>query len=1537
VTGVQTCALPILTTGYGLTKTTTDYIDVNGDGLPDRVTVKDNGSLEVRYNTGYSLTEPENLSGTSNFDSIRYNYATNIALSGGEASGFGGGSFDLYKGTISGGISGSKAMTTTVREFMDINGDGLPDRLEKSFGIETLLNAPGGLLGLPETSSDIKVRYNTGSGFTDPVTLKGSFNYPMFLSCTLNGSGNGAAGINFTIIILGVPILDLNLNAGGTAGASNTRQETMMTDINGDGYPDHIKNETTNIDVKINRTGKTNLLKTVTRPLGGKMTFKYTRKGNTQNMPQSRWVMQEYEITDGISGPGEHSYKNTFAYADGKYDRGEKEFYGFAKVTETRADGSETERHFDTTGYYTKGLETKSISRGTDGKLLTVSENTFAAAEIIENKSYFPQLRQKTSKAYEGLTANEEGTHKIVTETYEYDQHGNVIKYTNTGDDQTPDDNVTASIQYEYRTGTTYMTALPILIRVTDRNGGMLRERKGIYDAKGNMRELRQSSGGTDSTTNLEYDTNGNLYMVTDPPNSDGQRYTVTYAYDPETQSRPVSTRDSFGYASYAAYNHKYGLPVTTTDTNRNSVTYRYDRAGRLMTVTGPYDTGSGNTIEVEYRQAVLDASNNITSPASTTVTHRDHRYAGEKVETYTYSDGLGRIIQTKKSAAVNGQAAMTVSGAVEFDNMGRVVRQGQPVQGASGAGWIASPMQNPTTTLYDATGRQSQVTYPDGSQITIAYDFEEGYHLTRVTDRMNKEKKTLKNSMGSIMSVKEYNDGQEITTSYKYDPMNQITRVIDHAGNTTKIIYDLLGRRTEIDNPDAGRVQYVYDTAGNMIRKITPNLRKTQQAITYKYDFNRLKRIDYPTDPDVIYTYGQPGDSYNTAGRIKKVEIATGSFVEEFGYGRIGETVMSKRTIKDAAGKVNSYTTRYEYDNMGRMRSLVYPDGELLVYTYDEGGLLASAYGQSKGETYQYIKGILYDEFGQRTLAEYGNGTKTTYQYDPQTRYLTHLNTTNAEGKVFQNLTYEYDAEGNITKRENNDFYTDDAEAKRSTQTYQYDDLHRLVGSTGSYNKETWMPYYKERVNTYTNNISYSPIGNILRKEQVNRADYPDTGMETITATTYDNAYEYASHKPHAVTKAGTKSFTYDDNGNMTKMVDSSNDFTRDLTWDEENRLMKTVDTNGTTTYKYDPSGNRTIKSGKFGDVVYVNPNYTVRNGSVISKHVFAGNSRVASKLEMTDKQGAVDETGIYYSHSDHLGSSSVITAKDGSFHESIEYFPYGETWVHNKASETGYTTPYKFTSKELDPETGLYYFGARYYDPVLSRWISTDPLMVEGGYFPQLDELIAARKNNEDYTPEESLPGMGGVYNPINIDVYQYAGNNPVRYIDPDGKRSMTKEEADFVYKMIGYQNTGLNLNDNVTGRAYSLPFGRMGTSPNPMGSTYGKAILVHEAFHQYQYSQSKTTFPRLVFEQIIHLFNKNKVYNYGKDDFLSGKSGISKLADIKYREAQAQFVEDFTENYLNYERTGEKDYKERAQKYAEVLYNSGIRSEAIDELRN
>jgi RHS repeat-associated protein len=111
----------------------------------------------------------------------------------------------------------------------------------------------------------------------------------------------------------------------------------------------------------------------------------------------------------------------------------------------------------------------------------------------------------------------------------------------------------------------------------------------------------------------------------------------------------------------------------------------------------------------------------------------------------------------------------------------------------------------------------------------------------------------------------------------------------------------------------------------------------------------------------------------------------------------------------------------------------------------------------------------------------------------------------------------------------------------------------------------------------------------------------------------------------------------------------------------------------------------------------------------------------------------------GAYYYHSDHLGSAQVVTNHAGNSYERFEYTPYGEVWIAwaNSGVAHNEMLPYRFTGKELDEETGLYYYGARYLDPKVSRWLSADPAM--GDYLPGAPVDDAARRRNG------ALPGQG------------------------------------------------------------------------------------------------------------------------------------------------------------------------------------------------
>jgi RHS repeat-associated protein len=151
------------------------------------------------------------------------------------------------------------------------------------------------------------------------------------------------------------------------------------------------------------------------------------------------------------------------------------------------------------------------------------------------------------------------------------------------------------------------------------------------------------------------------------------------------------------------------------------------------------------------------------------------------------------------------------------------------------------------------------------------------------------------------------------------------------------------------------------------------------------------------------------------------------------------------------------------------------------------------------------------------------------------------------------------------------------------------------------------------------------------------------------------------------------------------------------------------------------------------------------------------------------------------------------------------------------------------KFTGKETDPETGLYYYGARYLDPKTSRWLSGDPAL--GEYLPSAPVNDEAKKRNGN------LPGQGGVFNYVNLHVYHYAVNNPVKYVDPDGMWLAIKARLD----RIGTDAKNIfNNNPSVGHSALELAFQKV------------KSEIHHGAFKKEAASVASSELNKTISEQ-------------------------------------------------------------------------------------
>ena len=1324
--------------GFGDSDPDHDLLDVNGDGLPDRVS-SGGGGILVALNLGYAFAqaEPWGAAGVNDGASENGSLGANLGFNTGD-----------YE--FAGGVSLTKNKSQTSQTLLDVNGDGLMDRI--------LPNGDGGL----------RIGFNTGNGFAPPVVFNGAQTGVCDDSTSLDlvidwdttrlcsGTTGLGAGGYFTF---GIPLCLLAcylvINPGIDGNTSMSREEAGLRDIDGDGYVDHLAStDDSSLKVSLNRTGRTNLLESVSRPLGATITLDYTRDGNTTTDPQSRWVLTRSTVHDGHTGDGVDTRVTTYRYANGVWDRNEREFRGYGSVTEEVRDAANSDalyrstlREYRTDSYYTKGLPTRLTTRDAAGNKFTETEQTYLLRNVdtgaepadaaSTSATIFPQLVRSDQRMYQGTPTAAKNTFT----TRHYDAVGNVDQSTDAGDVGAADDVVT-TIAYSpcIRSAATAITV--------NGGGALMRRREGTVDcATGNLTQIRQFlADGQASVTDLEYFANGNLRKVISPPNATGQRFQLSYEYDPTVATHVAKVTDSFGLFSSATYDLRFGLVASSVDTNSNQTSYVYDEFGRNTSVTGPYETGTGvATIRFEYHPEAA-------VPWAITRHLDKFRSATDTIDTVMFIDGLGRQLQTKTDSTVHtgvSSAAadvMVVSGRATFDHVGRTVESFYPTTEALGTPGVFRPTPDtvqPTRTAYDVMDRTTSVTLPDNTVTATSYGFGSDrsgatQFATTVTDANGNSEKTYRNVRGLVTSVQEFHNGQSIWTSFSYDALEQITGVLDDHNNASGATYDNLGRRTSVRTPDSGLTESVYDLSGNEIARITPNLRGGGQRIEFDYDFDRQIAARYPNFPgtNVAYQYGAAGAADNRAGRLTKVFDESG-WVEHF-YGKLGETVKDIRLVNTDTGPAETYTTTYTFDTFGRMRSMVYPDGEALTYGYDSGGQLRSASGVKEGRTYTYLTRLEYDKFRERAFLATGDGTQTSFTFDPLDRQLTNLKAGPAGGTAFQNLLYTYDNVGNIlTLRNEVPVPPPSQDGGPFTQTFSYDDLYRLVGATGSYEFEP------NKQNRYTFSQTFDSIHNVLARQQVHEIVQPPDNPITQHKTTYNNTYEYGGPRPHAASHIGTQSFSYDANGNQTGFAEDGSGQQRTTVWDENNRIQSIFDNGHEKSYKYDDGGERVVKRGPQGETAYVNQFFSVRNRQIGTKHIYAGTTRIASKLM---KRNA-DEKDRYFFHPDHLGSNAYITNADGQIYRHTEFFPNGESWVDEASNKQ--RTPYLFAGKELDEETGLYYFGARYYDPRTGVWQSPDP---------ESANYLAGAPN-------------GGVYTSVNLATYTYAANNPIVYGDPTG----------------------------------------------------------------------------------------------------------------------------------------------------------------------
>jgi RHS repeat-associated protein len=604
---------------------------------------------------------------------------------------------------------------------------------------------------------------------------------------------------------------------------------------------------------------------------------------------------------------------------------------------------------------------------------------------------------------------------------------------------------------------------------------------------------------------------------------------------------------------------------------------------------------------------------------------------------------------------------------------------------------------------------------------------------------------------------------------------------------------YSMLSARVTDAGMDTGGSVLLPDVTGKPV-----HARDSRDfAFRTKYDALRRPVAVFVAGPGITgealvtrtaYGEDQPdAEARNLRTRTARQYDGAGVIVNE-AYDFKGNLLSSTRQLAaqyqdlvDWAAQVSLEERRYgsstSYDALNRPVTATTPDGSVLLPGYNPASQLERIDARLRGaaEATTFVAHVDYNARAQRTQVRYGNSSVSEYAYDPDTFRLVVL-TTRRANRELQDLRYTYDPVGNPTAvrdhAQQRVFFRN--QVVNPSAAYIYDALYRLVMATGrehlgqtgrpvppgaADDGRTGLPQPGDgaAMARYTERYAYDEVGNLLRTAH-RSADQAQADWTRVYRYNEPSLLEPGRHSNRltAYGPAGAvtspQRLSYDEQGNTTEMPELPV-----LRWDESDRLHATARGPAETTYYvYDTAGQRVRKAtdrpahgARKSERIYLGPFELHReyapDGILTMErealHVFDDTHRVALIETRTEGTDSGPAALIRYQLTNHLDSSVLELDESAQVISYEEYYPYGSTAYQSVRSANETPKRYRYTAKERDTETGLYYHGARYYASWLGRWMTCDPMGCVDG-----------------------------------LNLYQFVRSNPSRLVDGTGTQSKT-----------------------------------------------------------------------------------------------------------------------------------------------------------------